>query len=282
MASSKSPISNQKSSIRNPYSLPLRRRLSLAWQIVRSRYSIDATLRDFLGEDSEGKSTSRATWGDMFGATKDRPWFQRHENLSDALSAWRTNPLARRIVGLTHDHVWGSGIRPTSKNGVVKKWLDKFWNHELNNMDERWPVWIDAFTTDGEVFPTFHLNPVDGMVFVRALAAVQVEGLRWAANDYEQITEVGQRVPGQIELKWWPTLLTAKEGESFAWQFAVNRVLGATRGDGDLATILPWLAFYSDWLEARVERNAALAQWFVDVEVPNKDDVPDAEARWKT
>src|SRR3990170_4322648 len=164
---------------RNPYALTFSRRMALAWRIATSRMAIDATLRDFLGEDSQGKSTSRAGWASTYDATKDRPWFQRHENLTDALAAWRTNPLARRIVNLTRDHVWGNGIRPTSRINAVQKWLDRFWNHELNNMGERWPVWIDALTTDGEVFPTFHQNEVDGMVFVRALAAVQVEGLKW-------------------------------------------------------------------------------------------------------
>src|SRR3972149_5979810 len=164
---------------RNPYALTFSRRMALAWRIATSRMAIDATLRDFLGEDSQGKSTSRAGWASTYDATKDRPWFQRHENLTDDLAAWRTNPLARRIVNLTRDHVWGNGIRPTSRINAVQKWLDRFWNHELNNMGERWPVWIDALTTDGEVFPTFHQNEVDGMVFVRALAAVQVEGLKW-------------------------------------------------------------------------------------------------------
>src|SRR3990172_7809844 len=239
---------------RNPYALTFSRRMALAWRIATSRMAIDATLRDFLGEDSQGKSTSRAGWASTYDATKDRPWFQRHENLTDALAAWRTNPLARRIVNLTRDHVWGNGIRPTSRINAVQKWLDRFWNHELNNMGERWPVWIDALTTDGEVFPTFHQNEVDGMVFVRALAAVQVEGLKWRANDYEQVTGVGQRVPGQIELVWWPTLLTAEPGQSFAGQFAVNKPLGATRGDGDLATALPWLAFYGGWLGRGAQR----------------------------
>ena len=265
---------------RNPYALTFGQRVALAWRIATTRLSIDATLRDFLGEDSQGKPTSRASWASTYEATKDRPWYQRHENLTDALAAWRTNPLARRMVNLTRDHVWGNGIRPRSRINAVQKWLDRFWFHELNNMVERLPVWIDAWTTDGEVFPTFHQNEVDGMVFVRALSAVQVEGLKWLSNDYEQLTAIGQRAPGQIELVWWPTLLTAAPGQSFAGQFAINVPLGATRGDGDLASALPWLAFYSDWLEARVERNAALSHYYVEVTVQDQKDVPDAQARY--
>ena len=61
----------------------------------------------------------------------------------------------------------------------MQKWLDRFWDHPLNLMDERLPVWIDALTTDGEVFPTFHTNPADGMTYIRALASAQVEELAW-------------------------------------------------------------------------------------------------------
>ena len=80
----------------------------------------------------------------------------------------------------------------------MQKWLDRFWDHPLNLMDERLPVWIDALTTDGEVFPTFHTNPADGMTYIRALASAQVEELAWQPNDYEQLTGIGQRAPGQL------------------------------------------------------------------------------------
>jgi hypothetical protein len=37
--------------------------------------------------------------------------------------------------------------------------------------------------------------------------------------------------------------------------FAVNRPVGATRGEGDLAPILPWALRYSEWLKDRVRLN---------------------------
>src|SRR3989304_3575647 len=194
---------------RNPYALTFSRRMALAWRIATSRMAIDATLRDFLGEDSQGKSTSRAGWATTYDATKERTWFQRHENLTDALAAWRTNPLARRIVNLTRDHVWGNGIRPVSTIKTVQKWLRKVLEHPLNPLDERWPVWVDALTTDGEIFPTFHFNPVDGMTIIRALPADQVQALKWQPNDYEQLTAFGQRVPDRIDLVWGAAVTVA-------------------------------------------------------------------------
>jgi len=55
-------------------------------------------------------------WTQVYGGppTLDEDWTQHKENLDDALEAWRTNPLARRIVALTTDYVIGSGVYVTS------------------------------------------------------------------------------------------------------------------------------------------------------------------------
>src|SRR4029450_9803579 len=130
------------------------------------------------------------------------------------------------------------------------KWLDKVWDHPLNLMDEGLPTRIEALPTDGEGFPTFHTNDAGGRTYGRALAAAQVDDLTWKPNDYEQLTGIGQQIPGQLDLIWWKTILTAQHNEPAAWQYAINRPLGAIRGDGDLSPALPWLAAYSEWLRA--------------------------------
>ncbi len=42
--------------------------------------------------------------------TRDRSDGEREDLLRQSLDAWRTNPLARRIVGLTSQYVVGGGI----------------------------------------------------------------------------------------------------------------------------------------------------------------------------
>jgi hypothetical protein len=41
--------------------------------------------------------------------TLDADWNDRKDNLDDALDAWRSNPLARRVVSLCTDYVIGQG-----------------------------------------------------------------------------------------------------------------------------------------------------------------------------
>jgi hypothetical protein len=247
-------------------------RMRLAWSLLTQRYS--PNLRDFLSDDNPIWTNANS---------RDKLPSIRQSDLANALLAWQSNPLARRIVNLTRDHVWGRGIRPLSKIKVVQHWLDRFWDHPLNLMDERIPIWIDALTTDGEVFPTFHTNPADGITYIRALSSSQVEDLTWQPNDYEQLTGIGQRSADSIDLIWWKTILTATPEQPAAWQYAVNRPLGVIRGDGDLTPALPWLASYSDWLDGRVKRNQVLTKFYYEVSVdgdPNQ--VADARTRYRT
>lgn len=223
---------------------------------------------------------SEQQWWTQPRATRDRDWHGRHEDLTNALQAWRTNPICRRIVNLTRDHVWGAGIYPTSKVRTVQRWLDEWWYHPLNDMPARIQTWIDALTLDGEIFPTFHTDPATGMTLIRALAASQVEEIRWRSNDYEQITAIGQRVPGQVDLVWWPSITEAQPDQSAAWHYAINRQVGTIRGEGDITPILPWLAYYSDWLAARVKRGNALSKFYYEVVMRNADEVPDARRRY--
>ena len=50
--------------------------------------------------------------------------------------------------------------------------------------------------------------------------------------------------------------------------YAVNRPVGALRGESDLAPILPWLRRYSRWLEDRVRLNAGVRAFLWVVKAP--------------
>src|SRR5258706_7783261 len=65
---------------------------------------------------------------------RDRFTFDREDVLRDALEAWRTNPLARRIVSLTTQYVIGEGVRIESKHPATGRFLAEWWAHRLNHM----------------------------------------------------------------------------------------------------------------------------------------------------
>ena len=72
--------------------------------------------------------------------------------------------------------------------------------------------------------------------------------------------------------KWWysPESPEAQADPNLPTMlhYAVNRPIGALRGESDLATILVWLRRYSGWLEDRVRLNAGVRAFLWVVKAP--------------
>ncbi|MDH4209794.1 MAG: hypothetical protein OEV76_13030, partial [Anaerolineae bacterium] len=99
-------------------------------------------------------------WNQVGGAAgpQDKKWWDLRSDLEDALEAWRSNPLAFRIVGLTTDYVVGSGIRVTSPVGYVERFISELWEHRQNRMRLRVYSWCDELTRSGELFVVLFTN----------------------------------------------------------------------------------------------------------------------------
>src|SRR5579884_3179220 len=54
-------------------------------------------------------------------------------------------------------------------------------------------------------------------------------------------------------------------------QFTINKVSNAKRGKSDLATLLPWLRRYKDWLTDRVRINKYKGAFLWDVQLTGAD-----------
>ncbi len=166
----------------------------------------------------------------------------------------------------------------------------------------------EELSRSGELFITLHMNPADGMSYVRALPASSIDRVITTPGDYETELayheQVGLDDPDYPEGRTWraagsqeePTLLRqANQGlakdsdkppcdpdsavaaqagragddpEPVCLHFAVNRPVGCVRGESDLAPVLPWLKRYSRWLEDRAMLNAAVRAFLWVVKVP--------------
>jgi len=205
-------------------------------------------------------------WSQMSGGTDlDRPWGERIEDLDDALEAWRKNFLVRRIVTLTRSYVVGNGITITSDRPDLQDFITAFWKHPKNRIDRRLGPICDELTRAGEAFPVLFTNRVDGMSYVRLIPACKIDTLETDEDDYETEIQYHQTT-NTVDGKWWngpghPKAYKRARGgsggklEPLMLHFAVNRPVGATRGEGDLTTVLPWARRYSEWLKDRVRLN---------------------------
>ncbi len=191
---------------------------------------------------------------------RERPEFDREQVLELALEAWRTNPLARRIVELTTQYVVGGGLRLRCADPQGESFLQSWWGHPLNGLAMRVVEWCDELTRSGELFLLLSTDG-GGMSYLRAVAAADVREVRTADKDIQQeLSYVTRGLPGEERV--WPAYLAQGEtpGEDGLFpavmlHYAVNRPVGAVRGESDLAPLLRWLSRYSGWLEDRARLN---------------------------
>ncbi len=218
------------------------------------------------------------------GTELDKLWEELSQEFSDAREVWRRNPMARRLVSLVTSFVCGDGIALTADEPHLAEFLTAFWSHEQNHLALRQYELCDELTRSGELFVTLHMNPADGMSYVRALPASSVDRVECAAGDYE--TElayhemVGPADPDYPGGRRWlaaghPDVDAPEEDGAQAdrpkpvcLHFAVNRPVGCVRGESDLASILPWLRRYSRWLEDRLRLSAGVHAFLWLVKVP--------------
>ncbi len=207
-------------------------------------------------------------WGAISPFPHDRTSGEIQELYLDTLAAWRKNPLAKRIVDITTDYVIGDGITLSSPNRSLNKFIEEFWYHPQNNMPLRLEGICEELTRAGNYIPIMFRNPNDGMSYVRAITVDQVQEIRNLPNDWETITHIISRTPGNINLSTWETIAAATpETAHIATLYTINKPIGAQIGEGDLVTVIPWLLRYSRMLEDRVKLNWAVRSflWFVKV-----------------
>jgi hypothetical protein len=179
------------------------------------------------------------------GATesgRDRRPYDRAETLRDCLEAWRVNPLARRIVALTSQYVVGGGISLECKDEGTHRFLTAWWEHPLNRMPVRCFEWCDELTRSGELFVALSTD-ASGMSYVRAIPALEIEGVQCAPNDLEQPVSFRRRA--------------AAAGEAAAVWPAYRRDDDQPDLQDRLAPVMLQYAInrYASWLEDRARLN---------------------------
>jgi len=221
---------------------------------------------------------------DAATGTLDRDWTETKESLDDALEAWRSNPLARRIVSLCTDYVVGSGIFVKSTDSWVQGFVDEFWT--LNHMKLRCYEWSDELTRAGELFIVMRTDKVSGQSFVRAVPAVRIHRIETDPDDLERELSYVELAVNELAGRKWPSVHTGADQDQIMLHYTVNRLVGCVRGSGDLEPILAWLRRYSDWLLNRARLNKFKTAFMWDVTVKGRpgrgDSVRKKRYKYKT
>ena len=238
------------------------KRMSLQGWLTRQVFGgeIRRQVRGALAE-AETDAVFRLGSRRWLSEARERLDYDREEVLEQALKTWRANPLARRIVELTSQYVVGGGIQISSPHARVHAFLQRWWNHPLNQMPQRVFEWCDELTRSGELFVLLSTDAA-GMSYARAVPAAQIDRVETAKNDLQQELAYVQKSENGLDETRWNAYNPAQDNrgadgrfETVMLHYAVNRPAGAVRGESDLAPLLRWLNRYSAWLEDRARLN---------------------------
>ncbi len=243
------------------------------------RHNLAARLLDLAPDDMARLTSAPAVSADL---TSDEGWQERGRRLhdrsaaemrsqyEDALTAWRKNPLAWRMIQITTDYTVGQGITLSSGSADMQRFIDAFWHHPQNRLGLRLASMAEELARCGDLFPVLFRQKHTGVSLLRFLTKDQVLAVETKGNDWETETAVLQAGDDPLNPKRWlmPAAAGAKRGRAVCLHYHVNRPLGAMFGESDLATTLPWLQRYSRLLEDRVRFHWAARMFLWLVQVP--------------
>ncbi len=196
--------------------------------------------------------------------------------------AYNANPLAFAIIEITTSFVLGKGVTLSASQPAVQRLLLDFWHDPDNHMETRVYSLCTELSLYGEQFIRFYVNPMNGSVKIRQIDPSIIDQIETDPDDIETALRYHRRpigpsatlpgdpapVPGQEQ--------HSMEGEWFqagteVVQFCINKVSNAKQGKSDLATLLPWLRRYKDWLTDRVRINKYKGAFLWDLQLQGAD-----------
>ena len=97
--------------------------------------------------------SAEAGWRRLDGSGHDRAAAEIQAQYADALTAWRKNPMAWRIIQITTDYTIANGISLASADPNLSRFITAFWHHPQNHIGLRLEGMADELARAGDFFP---------------------------------------------------------------------------------------------------------------------------------
>ena len=210
-------------------------------------------------------------------AVSDRPHERGAQEIAqlyqNALTAWRLNPIAWRVIAITTGYVLGDGISLSSPEPALDEFIKLFWNHRKNLMSLRLRPMSDELARAGDLFVALFNNKLNGISYVRFVVKDHIKEIETAGNDWETELIYHEKRAGTTDTVKWLSAdhpqADAPDTAAVILHYSINRPIGALMGEGDLTPMLGWLQRYSRMLEDRVNLNAIVRAFYWLITVPS-------------
>ncbi len=246
-------------------------------QPVREQAALETTLAT---QEDQHWGQSAGTEEDFFWRRLADSWAEKdvqpevyRELHNECYEAYNANPLANTIVETITNFTLGRGVLVSAASRRVQRVLDAFWRDPDNRMEARIYDLCTELSVYGEQFIRFFVNPIDGSVKIGQIDPSTIDEIETDPDNIEKPLRFHQRPVGpaasahgalDTEGRWF-------EAGREVMQFAIHKVSNAKRGRSDLATLLPWLRRYKDWLTDRVRLNKYKGAFLWDVKLLGAD-----------
>jgi hypothetical protein len=235
--------------------------------------SLKERLLGFLTPDTLSSVSARVDdspgWAGLTAQKHDYDPGTVQQIYTDALEAWRKNPVAWRIIAITTDYVIGDHFAVSSRNQRLNRFIREFWNHPKNRLALRLDSMCDELSRAGDLFVLLFRNPQDGNSYIRFVTKDRIQKIVSAENDWEtELAYYETQDTGNPRIWLSPDHPEAPYSDAILLHYAINRPIGALLGESDLTTLLTWLLRYSRLVEDRVRLHWAARSFLWDVTVP--------------
>ncbi len=171
-------------------------------------------------------------WGSLTTRPHDYDPARVQEIYTDALEAWRKNPIAWRTIAITTDFIVGDRLTISSPNRGLDRFIKSFWNHPKNNMTQSLDSMSEELSRAGDLFVLLFRNPQDGMSYIRFVTKDRIQKIDTAENDWEsELIYYETQDTGDAKPWYNPHHPQANAQDAIMLHYSINRPMGALLGE---------------------------------------------------
>src|SRR4030042_1557469 len=230
---------------------------------------------DFI---SDGLSDQRnSLWGRISTSPRDLPAVTQERMFNIALTLYRINPVAHRILELTRDFVVAEGISFSAEDPKVDAVMRNHWYDPINKWNARIGQRVFELGLYGELFMPIKINE-NGDVRFSYRSPLDIKDVKVAPDNLDIVREIvlhpglilgtdTSHVLKHVNIDEDPESPTynLRTGECFF--VAVNKVSDARRGTSDLLSLCDIVDAYDQFVFNRLERANFLNMWMWDIQL---------------
>lgn len=213
------------------------------------------------------------------GVGRELPSQLHQRMIALSFKAYRTNPLAHRLIEMQVNFVLGNGLSVNSTDANILQAIHRWWTDPYNN----WPRRILPRLRDLYIYGEWLHRPLitpEGFVRVADVQPDAISGVLPEKYDHGVVDQVILRAVehGGEVLKEYPVPVIRQRFKDATFElepnfsgslhyFGINRTSDSLRGVGDLFTLLDYIDVHDNMLFTQAEKIVTTGQFYYDITV---------------